>query len=53
MWVSATLRSVNTQGGFGAVMMVTASFGMAAVAKTVDKLVAGARRPAERATRTS
>ncbi|MBS7663475.1 tRNA cyclic N6-threonylcarbamoyladenosine(37) synthase TcdA [Pseudomonas lalucatii] len=39
---------LDCAGGFGAVMMVTASFGMAAVAKTVDKLVAGARRPAER-----
>jgi len=29
-------------------MMVTASFGMAAAAKAIDKLVAGARRPAER-----
>jgi len=28
--------------------MVTASFGMAAAARAVDKLVAGARRPAER-----
>lgn len=39
---------LDCAGGFGAVMMVTASFGMAAAAKTVDKLVAGARRPAER-----
>ncbi|MEX6501156.1 tRNA cyclic N6-threonylcarbamoyladenosine(37) synthase TcdA [Pseudomonas zhanjiangensis] len=39
---------LDCAGGFGAVMMVTASFGMAAVAKTLDKLVAGARRPSER-----
>ncbi len=39
---------LDCAGGFGAVMMVTASFGMAATAKAVDKLVAGARRPAER-----
>ncbi|CAM4012265.1 tRNA cyclic N6-threonylcarbamoyladenosine(37) synthase TcdA [Ectopseudomonas alcaliphila] len=39
---------LDCAGGFGAVMMVTASFGMAAAAKLVDKLVAGARRPAER-----
>lgn len=39
---------LDCAGGFGAVMMVTASFGMAAAAKAVDKLVAGARRPAER-----
>ncbi|MDM8349322.1 tRNA cyclic N6-threonylcarbamoyladenosine(37) synthase TcdA [Pseudomonas sp. sp1636] len=40
---------LDCAGGFGAAMMVTASFGMVAVAKTVEKLVAGARRPAERA----
>lgn len=40
---------LDCAGGFGAVMMVTASFGMAAAARTIDKLVAGARRPAERA----
>jgi tRNA A37 threonylcarbamoyladenosine dehydratase len=28
--------------------MVTASFGMVAAARAVDKLVAGVRRPAER-----
>lgn len=39
---------LDCAGGFGAVMMVTASFAMAAVAKVVDKLVAGARRPSER-----
>ncbi len=39
---------LDCAGGFGAVMMVTASFGMAAAARLVDKLVAGARRPAER-----
>lgn len=39
---------LDCAGGFGAVMMVTATFGMVAAARTVDKLVAGARRPAER-----
>lgn len=39
---------LDCAGGFGAVMMVTASFGMAAAAKMVDKLVAGSRRPSER-----
>jgi tRNA A37 threonylcarbamoyladenosine dehydratase len=39
---------LDCAGGFGAVMMVTASFGMAAAAKAVEKLVAGARRPSER-----
>lgn len=39
---------LDCAGGFGAAMMVTASFGLAAAAKTVDKLVAGARRPSER-----
>ena len=39
---------LDCAGGFGAVTMVTASFGMAAAAKAVDKLVAGARRPGER-----
>lgn len=39
---------LDCAGGFGAVMMVTASFGMAAAAKAVEKLVAGTRRPAER-----
>ena len=43
---------LDCAGGFGAVMMVTASFGMAAAAKLVDKLVAGARRPAERQAKT-
>jgi tRNA A37 threonylcarbamoyladenosine dehydratase len=41
---------LDCAGGFGAVMMVTASFGMAAAAKTVEKLVSGTRRPSERAT---
>ena len=40
---------LDCEGGFGAVMMVTASFGMVAAARAVDKLVAGARRPSERA----
>ena len=39
---------LDCEGGFGAVMMVTASFGMVAAARAVDKLVAGARRPSER-----
>ena len=39
---------LDCAGGFGAVMMVTATFGMVAAAKAVDKLVAGVRRPAER-----
>lgn len=39
---------LDCAGGFGASMMVTASFGMVAAAKIVEKLVAGARRPAER-----
>ncbi|GGJ81985.1 tRNA cyclic N6-threonylcarbamoyladenosine(37) synthase TcdA [Pseudomonas matsuisoli] len=39
---------LDCAGGFGAVMMVTAAFGMAAAAKTVEKLVAGSRRPSER-----
>lgn len=40
---------LDCAGGFGAVMMVTASFGMIAAARAIDKLVAGTRRPAERA----
>ena len=39
---------LDCSGGFGAVMMVTATFGMVAASKAVEKLVAGARRPAER-----
>ena len=39
---------LDCEGGFGAVTMVTASFGMVAAARAVDKLVAGVRRPAER-----
>jgi tRNA A37 threonylcarbamoyladenosine dehydratase len=39
---------LDCAGGFGAVMMVTATFGMVAAARIVDKLVAGTRRPAER-----
>ena len=35
------------EGGIGAAMMVTASFAMVASARTVDKLVAGQRRPSE------
>ena len=40
---------LDCAGGFGASMMVTASFGMVAAARAVDKLVAGVRRPSERA----
>ncbi|AIR89764.1 tRNA cyclic N6-threonylcarbamoyladenosine(37) synthase TcdA [Pseudomonas cremoricolorata] len=40
---------LDCSGGFGAVMMVTATFGMVAASKAVEKLVAGARRPSERA----
>ena len=39
---------LDCAGGFGAVMMVTATFGMVAASKAVDKLGAGARRPSER-----
>ncbi|PWB34565.1 tRNA cyclic N6-threonylcarbamoyladenosine(37) synthase TcdA [Pseudomonas sp. SDI] len=39
---------LDCAGGFGAVMMVTATFGMVAATKAVDKLVAGTRRPSER-----
>ncbi|MBA1189686.1 tRNA cyclic N6-threonylcarbamoyladenosine(37) synthase TcdA [Pseudomonas entomophila] len=40
---------LDCSGGFGAVMMVTATFGMVAASKLVEKLVGGARRPSERA----
>ncbi|OPG73245.1 tRNA cyclic N6-threonylcarbamoyladenosine(37) synthase TcdA [Pseudomonas ogarae] len=39
---------LDCAGGFGAVMMVTATFGMVAATKAVDKIVAGVRRPADR-----
>ena len=39
---------LDCAGGFGAVMMVTATFGMVAAARAVDKIVDGARRPSER-----
>lgn len=39
---------LDCSGGFGAVTMVTASFGMAASAKIIEKIVQGARRPSER-----
>jgi tRNA A37 threonylcarbamoyladenosine dehydratase len=39
---------LDCAGGFGAVMMVTATFGMVAASKAVEKLVAGVRRPSER-----
>ncbi|HZJ91996.1 MAG TPA: tRNA cyclic N6-threonylcarbamoyladenosine(37) synthase TcdA [Thiopseudomonas sp.] len=41
---------LNCAGGFGAAMTVTATFGLIAAARALDKLVAGARRPSERAT---
>src|SRR5690554_3588177 len=40
---------LNCAGGFGAAMTVTASFGLVAAARAIDKLIAGARRPSERA----
>lgn len=46
-FVGAGVR-LDCAGGFGAAMTVTASFGLAAAARAIDKLVAGARRPAER-----
>ncbi len=39
---------LDCAGGFGAAMTVTASFGLVAAARAIDKLVAGARRPSER-----
>lgn len=39
---------LDCAGGFGAVMMVTATFGMVAATKAVDKIVAGVRRPSDR-----
>lgn len=39
---------LDCSGGFGAITMVTASFGMAAVSKMVEKIVQGCRRPSER-----
>lgn len=39
---------LDCAGGFGAVMMVTATFGMVAATKAVEKIVAGVRRPSER-----
>ena len=39
---------LDCAGGFGAVMMVTATFGMVAATKAVDKIVAGMRRPSEK-----
>lgn len=40
---------LDCSGGFGAVTMVTATFGMVAASKIIEKIVAGARRPSERA----
>lgn len=39
---------LDCSGGFGAITMVTASFGMAAASKMVEKVVQGCRRPSER-----
>ena len=39
---------LDCEGGLGASMMVTASFGMLAASCAVDKLVAGTRRPSEK-----
>ncbi len=39
---------LDCAGGLGAVIMVTATFGMVAATRAVDKLVAGTRRPSER-----
>lgn len=41
---------LDCSGGFGAVTMVTASFGMAAAAKMVEKIVNGSRRPSVKQT---
>lgn len=39
---------LDCSGGFGAITMVTASFGMAAASKIIEKIVQGNRRPSER-----
>ena len=39
---------LNCAGGFGAAMTMTATFGLVAAARAIDKIVAGARRPSER-----
>lgn len=39
---------LNCAGGFGAAMTMTATFGLVAAARAMDKIVAGARRPSER-----
>ncbi|NBA95397.1 tRNA cyclic N6-threonylcarbamoyladenosine(37) synthase TcdA [Pseudomonas sp. R5(2019)] len=39
---------LDCAGGFGAVMMVTATFGMVAASKAVEKLISGVRRPSDR-----
>lgn len=39
---------LDCSGGFGAITMVTASFGMAAASKMIEKIVQGNRRPSER-----
>lgn len=39
---------LDCAGGFGAVMTVTATFGMVAASRAIDRLVAGVRRPSER-----
>ncbi|HHX34248.1 MAG TPA: tRNA cyclic N6-threonylcarbamoyladenosine(37) synthase TcdA [Gammaproteobacteria bacterium] len=44
---------LDCAGGFGAAMTVTASFGLVAAARTIDKLVSGVRRPSERSMSTA
>ncbi|MFC3606434.1 tRNA cyclic N6-threonylcarbamoyladenosine(37) synthase TcdA [Stutzerimonas tarimensis] len=39
---------LDCASGFGAATMITASFGLVAAARAVDRLVAGTRRPSER-----
>lgn len=39
---------LDCAGGFGAVMTVTATFGMVAASRAIERIVAGARRPSER-----
>lgn len=43
-----TGAKLDCTGGIGAVTMVTATFGMVATSKIVEKIVAGARRPSDR-----
>lgn len=41
---------LDCAGGFGAVMTVTATFGMVAASRAIERIVAGVRRPSERQT---